>query len=118
MVNPGSNDFHLTSGSPCINAGADIANLTEDFDRLPRPSGTHFDIGAYEYQFMAPSITAQPQSQSIQSGQTAILSVTAAGIEPFTYQWYCGLSGSSSTSVSGGTTSSFTTPALTQTANY
>lgn len=118
FVNPGSNDFHLASGSPCINAGAAIGDLSDDFDGFPRPSGTQFDIGAFEFQFTAPSITAQPQSRTIQSGQSATLNVTAVGIEPITYQWYCGLSGSPSTPVSGAVSNSLTTPALTQTANY
>jgi len=41
-----------------------------------------------------PTITVQPQSQTIQSGTTATLSVTASGTTPFTYQWYAGSSGS------------------------
>ncbi len=37
-----------------------------------------------------PAITAQPQGQTIQSGQTATLSVTATGATEVTYQWYQG----------------------------
>ena len=40
-----------------------------------------------------PSIAAQPQSQSITSGATATLTVTAGGSGPFSYQWYEGASG-------------------------
>jgi hypothetical protein len=35
-----------------------------------------------------PSITTQPQSQTINVGGTAIFSVTASGAAPLTYQWY------------------------------
>jgi len=63
------------------------------------------------------SITAQPQSQGIQSGQTAKLSVTAAGTTPFSYQWYQGASGDTSQPV-GTNVTSFTTPALTATTSY
>ena len=65
----------------------------------------------------APSITTQPQSQTIQSGQTATLSVTASGTL-LTYQWYQGTSGNTSSPISGATSSSYTTPALTQTTSY
>jgi hypothetical protein len=37
-----------------------------------------------------PSISTQPMGSTIQSGQFANLSVTAAGTGPFTYQWYIG----------------------------
>ena len=38
----------------------------------------------------APSISTQPQNQTINSGQQANLSVVAAGTGPFTYLWYTG----------------------------
>lgn len=43
-------DLHLQSGSPCINAGASIDGLNDDFDGNPRPFGLYFDMGSYEYQ--------------------------------------------------------------------
>ncbi len=64
-----------------------------------------------------PSITGQPQSQSIRSGQTATLSVTANGAAPLSYQWYLGASGDTSQPV-GTDARSFTTPALTIAASY
>ncbi len=65
----------------------------------------------------APSITDQPDSQSISSGQTATLSVTASGTASLSYQWYRGSSGSTANPV-GTNSSSFTTPALTVTKSY
>jgi hypothetical protein len=41
-------DFHLQSSSPAKDAGIDVG-VTFDFDGLPRPYGTKYDIGAYEY---------------------------------------------------------------------
>jgi hypothetical protein len=64
-----------------------------------------------------PFINSQPQSQTIQSGQTATLSVTASGTTPFAYQWYQGSSGNTSTPV-GTNSSNYTTPPLTQTTSY
>jgi hypothetical protein len=63
------------------------------------------------------TISAQPQSQSIQSGQTATLLVTATGTAPLSYQWYQGISGDTSSPV-GANSNSFTTPALTSTRSY
>ncbi len=64
-----------------------------------------------------PNITTQPASQTIVSGQTAVLTVVATGATPLTYQWYQGMTGDTSTLV-GTNSSSFTTPALTATTNY
>ena len=62
---------------------------------------------------VAPSITTQPASQSITSGKTAALSVAATGTAPMTYQWSKG-----GVAISGATSSSYTTPALTATAQF
>ncbi len=63
------------------------------------------------------SITQQPQSQSIPPGQTATLTVTAAGTGPFSYQWFQGPSGVTTNPV-GGNSPSFTTPALSASTQY
>jgi Protein of unknown function (DUF4038)/PKD domain/Ig-like domain CHU_C associated/Bacterial Ig domain/S-layer homology domain len=62
-------------------------------------------------------IAAQPASTAINSGQTATLSVVAGGSGPFSYQWYEGASGVTTTPV-GTSSASFTTPALTATKTY
>ena len=64
-----------------------------------------------------PTITTQPQSQTIQSGQTASMSVSASGTTPLSYQWYLGATENTSTPV-GANSNIYTTPALTQTASY
>ena len=56
-----------------------------------------------------PSITTQPQSKSIMTGTSTTLSVVAGGSGPFSYQWYEGPSGTTTTPV-GFNSSSFTTP--------
>jgi len=63
------------------------------------------------------SIGAHPQSQTIATGQTATLTVTAGGTPPFNYQWYQGSSGTTTTPV-GTNSSSYTTPALSTTTSY
>jgi hypothetical protein len=65
-----------------------------------------------------PRITTQPASQTIVSGGTATLSVTASGTAPLRYQWYIGSSGSLTDPIGGATARTYTTPALTSTTSY
>jgi hypothetical protein len=62
-------------------------------------------------------ITTHPVSTTINSGNTANLTVSANGSPPFTYKWYQGASGDTSTPV-GTSSSAFTTPVLTATTSY
>jgi hypothetical protein len=66
---------------------------------------------------VAPSITTQPASITIANGASTTLNVAASGTAPFTYQWYQGNSGITTTPV-GTDSASFTTPALTSTTSY
>ena len=53
-----------------------------------------------------PTITAQPQDQTVAAGSTATFTVTASGSAPLSYQW-----SKSGTAISGATGASYTTPA-------
>lgn len=64
-----------------------------------------------------PSLSVQPDPATVASGSTTTLSVTASGTGPFTYQWYQGAVGTTTTPV-GTNSASFTTPALTSTTTY
>jgi hypothetical protein len=64
-----------------------------------------------------PSIAQQPASVTITAGGSGTLSVSAAGTTPFTYQWYVGTSGTTTSPVSGGTGSSITVTTTSST-NY
>ncbi len=55
---------------------------------------------------VAPSITAQPASQTVIAGQTATFTVTATGTATLTYQWK-----KNGTAIGGATAASYTTPA-------
>ena len=54
VTNPGivslaNLDLHLMAGSPLIDAGLTLAEVTNDFDGNPRPQAGGYDIGAFEY---------------------------------------------------------------------
>ncbi len=55
---------------------------------------------------VAPSITTQPASVTVTAGQTATFSVVASGTAPLSYQWQ-----KNGATISGATSSSYTTPA-------
>jgi len=61
---------------------------------------------------VAPSITTQPADQAVTVGQTANFSVAASGTAPLTYQWQ-----KNNSNISGATSSSYATPATTQSDN-
>jgi hypothetical protein len=50
FLNMGTNDLHLSSNSPAVDVGTAAGAPSDDFDGNPRPSGSGFDMGAYEYQ--------------------------------------------------------------------
>jgi len=49
FVDPINNDFHLRPGSPAIDKGQTLQNVSFDFDGKHRPFNNRWDIGAYEY---------------------------------------------------------------------
>ncbi len=63
------------------------------------------------------AIGTSPQNQTIASGATANLSVSATGTAPLTYEWFQGTAPNVSTPV-GTNSASFTTPPLTTQTNY
>jgi hypothetical protein len=67
---------------------------------------------------VSPAITTQPASQTINSGDSATMSVVATGTAPLSYQWYVGQSGDTSSPISGATSSSYTTPPLSTATSY
>jgi PKD repeat protein len=64
-----------------------------------------------------PAIAVQPSSATTSAGQSVTLSVTASGSGPFSYQWYQGAAGVTTTPV-GTNSSTFNTGPLFATTNY
>ncbi len=56
FTNQTTNDFHLQSNSPAIDAGTDLSSegITDDYDGVARPQGNNYDSGAYEYDDITP----------------------------------------------------------------
>ncbi len=64
-----------------------------------------------------PTITMQPESQLIKSGETATFTITATGDPVMKYQWFEGATGDRSKPV-GSDSPTYTTPPLTRMTNY
>jgi hypothetical protein len=55
FVSIGADDYHLATGSPAIDSGRALPDVPTDLDGRPRPAGSAFDIGAYEYALLLPA---------------------------------------------------------------
>lgn len=101
-----SNEGTPTSTNALMNASVvGVGPVLRDWDR---------DAAAHVYgapsQCSLPSITAQPQSRTIDSGQSTTLSVSATGATAF--QWFLGESGNEVQPIVGATSPSFNTGVL------
>jgi len=67
---------------------------------------------------LPPLISEQSGGLTINTGTSAILSLSAAGSGPLSYQWYQGSSGDTTFPIAGATTAGYKTPILVQSANY
>jgi uncharacterized protein (TIGR03437 family) len=91
----------------------DVYSRANQSDEANDKINTPFTINC-----LAPAITTQPGSRAINSGGRATMSVIANGTPPLAYQWYRGASGDTSSPISGATSATFTTPALTSTTSF
>ena len=94
-----------------------LTSTTPYWVRVSNPYGKADSTTATIVIGRAPTISTQPLSQTIASGTTATVSVGASGRPPLTYQWYVGLTGTTTSPV-GANSSSYTTPALTGATSY
>ena len=96
FVSAAGGDFHLATGSPCVDAGTNGAPLLPplDLDGYTRIIASvsngpaTVDLGVYELHassFIA--IQSQPASLGLVGGQNALFSVAATSALPLTYQW-------------------------------
>jgi hypothetical protein len=94
-VTPGS----LAAGSytASVRVSSQVGSVTVPVTLTIRSTGT-----------VVPSITTQPASRTVSTGQTATFRVTATGTAPLSYQWR-----KNGAAISGANSSSYTTPATT-----
>jgi len=73
FANFAGNDYHLSATSLARDAGGSIANVTDDLEGAPRPQGSAFDIGAYEF----PASTAPVTLTVTRTGNGTVTSAPA-----------------------------------------
>jgi hypothetical protein len=54
FINPSAADYHLKAGSPAVDQGLSLAEVTDDLEGNSRPAGPAYDIGAFE---LSPELT-------------------------------------------------------------
>ena len=65
-----------------------------------------------------PAFARRPLSQGVPPGYAVTFNVVAVGTGPFTFQWYRGQRGDTSSPIPGATAASFTTPPVTQETSF
>lgn len=76
-------DFKIQSGSGLIDVGAtDTTWASTDILGTARPTGASYDVGAYEYQAAATSVTINPSGNVTFSGSAILTVVTTTIITP------------------------------------
>jgi uncharacterized repeat protein (TIGR01451 family) len=65
FVDAAHGNYHLTFGSPCIDAADPDNHIEADFDGEPRPMGLAPDIGADEYRALGIAMTGVPVKGSL-----------------------------------------------------
>lgn len=89
---PTANKFALRAGSPCIDAGCPLEQVTTDLTGRKRPVGDGHDIGCYEMDFtsvFAASFQAD-QVEGVNHLDVTFNVATLNGKPPFVYTWEFG----------------------------
>jgi gliding motility-associated-like protein len=91
FVNAPAKDFHLTTNSTtALNLGKDVGYLgiNSDFDGQPRPNGSGYDIGAFEFQAGGPTSNAGADKSITLPTNSIILNGTGTSSTGITgYLW-------------------------------
>jgi hypothetical protein len=78
FVNVGALNFQLQEGSPCIDVGKNVSPVvSRDILGAPRPQGSAFDIGAYE--FITGTVTTRVYLPLIM--RASLMTLTTPGVE-------------------------------------
>lgn len=68
-------DFHVLTGGAGIDAGVTVSSVIVDMDQIPRPQGSGYDLGAYEF------YTPAPTPPSISAVSTSSITSTSALVQ-------------------------------------
>jgi hypothetical protein len=98
-ISGATSSSYTISNVQAANAGTYTVTVSNGTLPNATSSGAVLTVSAAS---VAPSITAQPQSQTITAGQSVTFSVTATGTAPLSYQW-----SQNGTAISGATSSSY-----------
>ncbi|MHC4712243.1 MAG: putative Ig domain-containing protein [Planctomycetota bacterium] len=117
---PANYDYHLKTGSPAIDGGTTLSDVTDDIEGTSRPQGSAYDIGCYEAAG-GPPPDLQITTTSLPNGQVNVaysetLQATG-GVTPYTWSIISGaLPAGLSLTASTGEISG--TPTTEETANF
>ncbi|HKH48994.1 MAG TPA: hypothetical protein VKM72_30385 [Thermoanaerobaculia bacterium] len=112
----GTNSLLIASGSGLGQKTVSPTSTTQYWVRVSDGTCT-VDSTPVTVNVCKPTITVQPPGKTVNSGQTATLSVTATGA-PLSYQWYIGAAGNTAQPIAGATSASYTTPPMSATTSY
>jgi hypothetical protein len=98
---PDITDYTTPGSSPCINAGLVLSDVTDDYLGRPRPTGSGYDIGAYENVPCIGTVPARPDTitgnLNVCSGSSNTYNTAAIPGAYFTWQLPEGWTGTSIT---------------------
>src|SRR5437879_5499968 len=83
-IQGGTSSAYTTAATTSSDNGAQFTVVVSNAAGSATSSAAMLTVSAAA---VAPSVTMQPASQTVTTGQTASFSVTAAGTAPLTYQW-------------------------------
>jgi hypothetical protein len=84
FVDVAADDYHLKPGSPAIDLGTPLGDVTDDLEGNPRPFGATHDAGAYEYQEDVFNLTVDPAMRRIFPGGVATYTLSLQPTGSFT----------------------------------
>jgi hypothetical protein len=86
FFDPEGDDYHLLEGSPAIDAGMELADVSADIEGISRPQGAGWDVGAHEFMADMPLSVSTSSLPDAAVGTPYSATLRAAGGSP-PYTW-------------------------------